>query len=369
MSKDLNKILSENTGLSASQKQQIQEAWDARIAEARDQLNAELREEYARKYEFDKAAVVEAMDKYITDRISVELEEFAADKAQLAEERVAQKAKLKEHIEILNKFVTESLRNEVVELRQDKVKMNESFKVLENFVLKQLSEEIREFRQDKKALVEQKVKLVKEGKAEIEAAKKQFIARAAKITNEAIDKALRGEISQFKEDIRVSRENNFGRKMFEAMVSEYMSSYLNEGSEVKKLQAVISAKEVQLAEAQRLVKEKEALTESVNAKLAAANDRLVRTKEMSKLLAPLSKEKRIVMKDLLESVQTKDLQKQFDKYLPAVLNESAPKADAPKKQNLSESSVKTEISGNRAQTHKDSAVDELAHLKHLAGLK
>ena len=367
MPKGLDKILSENTGLSDSQKSQIQEAWDARVNEAREALNAELREEYARKYDHDKKVFVEAVDKYIEDRISVELEEFAADKAQLAEERVAQKAKLKEHIEILNKFVTESLQKEVVELRQDKVKMNESFKVLENFVLKQLSEEIREFRQDKAALVEQKVKLVKEGKAEIEAAKKQFISRAAKVTNEAIEKALKSEISQFKEDIRISRENNFGRKMFEAVVSEYMSSYLNEGSEVKKLQAVISEKEQALAEAQLQISEKQALAESVNSKLAAANDRIARTKEMSRLLAPLSKEKRVVMKDLLESVQTKDLHKQFDKYLPAVLNESAPKAEvSEKKQNLSESSVKT---GNRAQTHIDSAVDELAHLKHLAGLK
>jgi hypothetical protein len=49
---------------------------------------------------------------------------------------------------------------------------------------------------------------------------------------------------------------------------------------------------------------------------------MVREKTLAELVAPLSKDKRQVMVELLESVQTANLKKQFDKYLPAVLNET-----------------------------------------------
>ena len=40
----------------------IQEAWEGKLPEARDQLTAELREEFAQRYEHDKGQIVEAMD-------------------------------------------------------------------------------------------------------------------------------------------------------------------------------------------------------------------------------------------------------------------------------------------------------------------
>jgi hypothetical protein len=42
---------------------------------------------------------------------------------------------------------------------------------------------------------------------------------------------------------------------------------------------------------------------------------------MEELLAPLNEEKRAVMKNLLENVQTARLRGAFEKYLPAVLAE------------------------------------------------
>ena len=372
MSKSLKKILGENTNLSSEVQEQINEAWTAKLAETRETVAAELREEFSLKYKHDKGVLAEAMDKFLSDRIRVELEEFAEDKRKLSEDRVKYKTQISEHTVILDKFIAGQLAKEVRELRTDKVKMNESFKKLENFLLKQLSEEIREFRADKRELVEQKVKMVAEGKQELNALKKQFVQRASKTVNESINTTLKSEITQFKEDISAARENDFGRRIFESFVSEYAVSYLNEGSEVSKIRKEIDAQNTELNAIKESLVSKDKVVEGLQSKLNVANDRIVRNRAMGALLKPLSGDKRRVMASLLETVKTDSLENAFDKYLPSVLNESAPKATASQKtkQKLSES-VKSEKTGNRAvnTAHNDSADNELAHLKILAGLK
>lgn len=374
MAKDLKKILSENAGLSEDQKVQISEAWDAKLAEAKEELSGRLREEFARKYTHDKGVLTEAMDKFLSDKIRVELEEFAQDKKNLITERAAYRRKIKEHTSVLDKFITQQVVKEVKELHEDKQKLSSDFRKLENFILKQLAEEIREFRKDKRELVEQKVKMVREGKAHLQETKKAFIARAAKLVEQNINKVLRSEMSQFKDDVKLARENEFGRRMYEAFVGEYMTSYLNEGTEVRKLQKVLESKDQELKAVKESVQQKVKIAESLKSELNVARDRINRNKVMSELLAPLAKEKRVVMKGLLESVQTKDLERGFNKYLPAVLNEnSVPRTNAVKKP-LTEGTRLSERTGNRAnnahQGNSDSEFNsELSHIKTLAGLK
>ena len=55
--------LLENGDLSEETRINIQEAWETRPAEARDEITAELREEFAQRSEHDKGQIVEAMDK------------------------------------------------------------------------------------------------------------------------------------------------------------------------------------------------------------------------------------------------------------------------------------------------------------------
>jgi len=84
-------------------------------------------------------------------------------------------------------------------------------------------------------------------------------------------------------------------------------------------------------------------------------------------LKPLTKEKASVMGELLESVQTDRLQSAFEKYLPAVLNNSP--ARQATKAILSEG--RSEVTGDK--TAKVSAPIEDAtnviEIKRLAGLK
>ena len=74
------------------------------------------------------------------------------------------------------------------------------------------------------------------------------------------------------------------------------------------------------------------------------------------------------MNELLESVQTSDLKKQFNKYLPAVLNESAP-AESNKTIVTESADSRTEVTGNReTPAEPSSEAGEIVELKKLAGL-
>lgn len=372
MAKKIDEILSESVGLSEEARGQIIGLWESRLSEAREEVAATLREEFARKFEHDKGTLVESMDRFLTDKVRVELEEFAEDKRKLVAERIAYKSKVVEHTGMLNTFITEAVAKEMKEFYAEKKAMKENFGKLENFLLKQLAEEIREFRADKKSLVEQKVKMVTEGKQKLQETKAQFIKRAAQIIESNIEKTLRTEIGQFKEDIRVARENDFGRKIFESVAAEFMTSYLNEGTELKKMQKVVESKNAELATLTESVKKNKNLMEGLDGKLRATQDLVERQKVMAELLAPLSKDKKGVMKELLESVQTKNLQGQYNKYLPSVLNEAIERKPAPAKGQLNEAalSVRTGDRAKVAQTNEDEQDSlELSRILALAGRK
>jgi hypothetical protein len=92
---------------------------------------------------------------------------------------------------------------------------------------------------------------------------------------------------------------------------------------------------------------------------------------MNELLSPLSKDKKGVMKELLESVQTRNLQGAYNKYLPSVLNEAVERRPAVKPQ-LNEATL-TSKNGNRAVVAQVEAsteeASELQHILSLAGIR
>jgi hypothetical protein len=57
-----------------------------------------------------------------------------------------------------------------------------------------------------------------------------------------------------------ARENHFGRKIFEAFSTEYMSSYVNEKSTTSRLLKIVDKKEAELAEAQKAIAEVQAIS-------------------------------------------------------------------------------------------------------------
>jgi hypothetical protein len=360
---DALKTLFENDVVSTEIRAQIEEAWEAKIRENRIAATSELREEFAQKYEHDKQTMVEAIDTLLAERLAEEIAEFNEDRKELAEAKARYTIAMRENADLLKGFVVSQLSQEIKELRADKARMAENFAKLEEFVVESLSTELAEFYEDKKDLAETKVKLVKEAKARFSEAKQKFIERSAELISETVEKHLKKEILQLKEDIDLARKNDFGRKIFEAFANEYTTSHLNEKSETSKLLKVLAIKDKQLSEAKVYATKAIKLAESKEAEKKRLVESAQRTEIMSELISPLAADQREIMKDLLESVQTNRLRLSFEKYLPAVINGATPKKT---KAMVTEGK---EITGNRETTKMTSADTNVVDIKRLAGIK
>jgi hypothetical protein len=349
--------------------QQLNEAWEVKLNEARQQVRAELHEEFAQRYEHDRSVMVEALDKMMAENLSEEIREFVDERKAMNEDRVQAKLKLRENATKFNDFMVTKLAEEIRELRSDRKVQMENQQKLEQFVVHALSREIKEFATDRQAVVEAKVKLVAEGRKQLEALKAKFIAESAKKLSTAVAGQLKGELSQLKEDIKIARQNNFGRKIFESFASEFSVTYLNDKAETRKVMNVLASKERQLAEATSKLAQAAKIVESKDREVRIIKESSQREKTMGQLLSTLNAEKAEVMGALLESVQTAKLENAFNKYLPAVLNTGSD--IAPKKKALTESVIAEATGDKTAKQTVDvdlTETDNVIDLKRLAGL-
>jgi hypothetical protein len=323
---DALKPLLDSDLLTEETRQEINEAWEAKLNEAREQARAELREEFAHRYEHDKQVMVEALDRMVTESLTQEIQQVQAEKQALAEDRVKFQSKMLEGATKFNSFMVTKLAEEISELRRDRKQHNEGLEKLENFVMQALAREITEFAQDKREVVETKVRLVREARGKLEELKARFVKESAAKMSQAVSRHLKEELNQLHEDIRVARENSFGRRIFEAYAAEFSATHLNEKAEVRKLYSLLDMKDQQLAEAIELTEKAKVLVESKNREIRMVRESNEREAIMSELLSPLNQDKAEVMRNLLESVQTPRLKSAYEKYLPAVLEDRSVKA-------------------------------------------
>ncbi len=347
--------LVESGAISEDTQKAISDAWESKIKENKETVGAELREEFAKRYEHDKANMIEAIDKMMTEKLSEEISKFVEDRKALAQEKISYKENVGKHSAKLESFILSKLSEELKELHGDRKGVHENFKKMEEFVVNALAKEIKEFHEDKKGVVETKVKLVAEAKKQMAKMKEAFIKKSAKVVENAVVKKLGEELTQLKEDITKARNVNFGKKIFEAFASEYQNSYLNEKSETAKLMKVVDETALKLADAEKAVEEKQAVIESKDAESKRQADLMERKEKMAEMLKPLGKEKSEVMAQLLESVQTAKLQASFDKYLPHVM------ADKPVETGKK---VISESAGDR-ETREDADINSI---RKLAGI-
>ena len=346
----------------------LQEAFDKKVAEAREQAEATLREEFARRYEHDKESLVEAIDRMLSDVITRQetekneavtrfVEARTAFRKTIKEARKTYRSKLDEHVVASRNVVLNKLKEEVVKLREAKQKLlaerltyadklaavKESLtadhqgrlKKIDEFVIRQVSRELREFLEDHKALVQTRVKLLSESRTRLKAAQTRFVKEAASKVEKVVNETLTREMTQLHEDLERNRQNMFGRRIFEAVAAEYMTSYLTEGTELRKLQEALATKEAALADTATKLTEAVKEGQAATRKIKLAEDRVTRTKVMGELLSNLRGDKRTLMEGMLETVRTDALRASFDKLLPVVLDESGRKA-APAKKVLNE---------------------------------
>ena len=358
---DAFKQLVESGVMSEETKSVVEAAFAAKMQENRDQITAELREEFAQKYNHDKTVMVEAIDKMLSDRLAVEMAELHEDKKALAEAKAAYIQGVKKDSMKLESFVLQQLGKELVEFQTDRKRVTENFQKLEQFIVNALAKEITEFAADKRDLAETKVKLVREAKSKFDEIRQEFIKRSARVVEATVTKKLTSELRQLKEDVENARNNDFGRRIYEAFAQEFSASFLNEKSETSKLLKIIQKKEQELSEAQEKIQEKQQIAESKERELRIQKDLMERKAVMAEMLAPLDASKREVMQSLLESVQTAKLGDAFEKYLPAVMDGEK---KITKKTMLSES---VEVTGNR-ESKPEVGLDNIVDLRKLAGL-
>jgi hypothetical protein len=363
---DAIKPLLDSELLSEEAQQEISEAWESKLNEARETVRAELREEFAQRYEHDKTVMVEALDRMVTEGLAAEIQAVRAEKQQLAEDRVKFQSKMKESSTKFNDFMVTKLAEEIGELRKDRKMHTEGVQKLEQFVVHALAREIQEFATDKQDVVNTKVRLVREARAQLEGLKARFVAESAKKMSTAVSTHLKAELSQLQEDIKVARENNFGRRIFEAYATEFGATHLNEKQEVRKLHDIIAAKDEKLSEAIKFTQKAKVLVESKEREIRMIKESNERETAMEELLAPLNSEKQEIMRNLLESVQTKRLAGAFEKYLPAVLEDRSVKAKSVITETVSVATGdKSARSPDADQVEQQSNVIDL---KRLAGL-
>lgn len=469
MEKGLKELL-ESAVLNEDAKTALLEAWNAKLdevkADLRESVEAEVRNEYANRFAADKAELVEAMDRMLTDTVKEQASQtFAATKAlkeerakltqAIKENRAQYKAQFAKNMETLQTFVLETLKSELAGISEDhramqaqRVKLaneiteqkarydaaiKESIGTLQNFVLTKLNENIAEVAAQKKALAEQtrqsaktlrehridlnsqtaarinkleafvvetltkeiseleidknnlveaKVRLLSENKQKLDETRKAFIARASKLVESTVESHLRKEMREMREDIREAKENLFGRRLFEAFSTEFMTSYLSEGTKVKKLMAKLDETQAMLAESAAKVDAAQKLTEAAERRAKISDERAARAKTLNELLAPLNKDTRKVMGDLLESVKTPHLKESFQKYLPTVLSEAAKGSSNQGRRVLAEAPVTEKrtvaLTGNRTPNRlaesaraeeAQSQQAEIVELRRLAGLE
>jgi hypothetical protein len=334
------------------------------IQKQRVRLAKEISEAKA-SYETKLSEQTQKLESFVLSKLSEQIGAVKKQEQALAEQKTANALTLREHRTSLNE--------------QTAARINK----LEGFVLEQLNKELVELEEDKNALVEAKVRLVAESKAKLDETKKAFVARASALVEKTIDAQIRGELTALKEDIKEARNNMFGRRLFEAFHTEFMTSYLSEGSEVRKLNTKLSESASQLEAANRILSEKNAEIQASARRAKLAEERATRVQVKNELLSPLSKEKRNVMEELLDTVKTEKLKEAFQKYLPTVLSEGMRSATQGRRV-LSETPVATKtvaVTGNRVNpTLAESAraedvqatrssMTEIAELRRLAGIE
>jgi len=407
---DVLKPLLENELLSEEAKEKIKEAYAKQLDEVRQETETKLREEFAGRYEHDKGILIEAVERMVEDGLKAEIAEFVADRKSLTEQRVKlaneirearinAKKKLGEHIELLESFILNNLTKEIKEFEEDRCKVREAkkelakqlresrivykkkiaenVKMMENFVLKNLKKELKEFHQDKQALVNQRVKMIEEGKAKIEETRKEFIRRSANLIETTVDDVLRKELMQFREDIERSRKNSFGAQLFEAFATEFKTSFFNENKEVKMLKKQIEESNKRFEEAKKLFEQSHKIASDAQKRQKLAESRAQRVVIVNELLSKLSGKQKDVMAELLEGVKTENLREAFKKYIPAVTSgNSTLFSKATSKTKALTENTKRVFTGDKKQTLTETDKLETAEtqadivdLKRLAGIQ
>src|SRR5271157_1739265 len=193
--------------------------------------------------------------------------------------------------------VTLEVRNEIAE--QWSSERDALVENVEKFVATKLDEEIAELKSDIERFrdleAEYAEKIVEEKHAMAETLSAELDSLIDKM-DAFFELRLAEEFSELREDLEVVKENDFGRRIFEAFATEFNKSYVDEDSIASKLAAAVA----QLEAAEKTIGE-----------LEEAKAKMVRKEKLDKILAPLNGKKKEQMEFVLQNVETSRLEEAF----------------------------------------------------------
>lgn len=239
------------------------------------------------------------------------------------------KAQISEQFQAAVKGMREELALEVrAELVEQYTKDREALvESVDEKIEAMLADEIAELNEDIAAFrdleVEFASKLVEEKKVLAEKLGEELDQIVDKLDT-FLEYRIEEEMSEFKDDISVVKENQFGRKIFESFMSEFNRSFVDEDSLFKK----ISVLEDKLTDAETRLFEAEQAEKKAN-----------RVKKLDEVLAPLTGVKREQMAMILQNVETTKLQEAYNRFVGRVLKEEVQE----KKEALAESKEATVV--------------------------
>ncbi len=263
---------------------------------------------------------VEAFKTTVREEVSGEV------RLELAEQWAGERDEL---ITKVDTFVAEALTKEIEELRGD----------IDRF--RDLEAEYAE------KLVEEKHKLAGEVASELDGLVDKI--------DQFFEMRLTAEMEELKEDLAVVKQNEFGRKIFEAFAETYGTSYVDEDA----IQSKLTVAEAKLADAEKVLAAREASIAT-----------MVREAKMEQVLSSLTGKKREQMAMVLRNIETGRLEESYKFFIGRILKEdvAAPAAV------VTESVVDTKttvITGEPAiivESAKGSKSSDMANLKRLAGI-
>lgn len=233
---------------------------------------------------------------------------------------------------------------------------------VEQFVAKKLEEEVTELKAD----IESFRDLEAEFAGKIVEEKHAMAEQLAQELDQLVDKMdaffelrLTEEFTELKEDLEVVKQNDFGRRIFEAFANEFNVSYVDEDSIQSKLAAVTD----QLADAAKTI-----------AKLEESQAKMVREAKLKDILSPLSGKKREQMEFVLANVETARLEEAYKHFIGRVLKEESAEETkpAPAAEVLVESKnvvvTGEETASAEAAKPETAKSTQFAHLRKLAGM-
>lgn len=217
--------------------------------------------------------------------------------------------------EVVREEVTMSVRGELAE--QWANERDALIDGVEQFVAKKLEEEVTELKAD----IESFRDLEAEYAGKIVEQKHAMAEQLAQELDQLVDKMdaffelrLTEEFTELKEDLEVVKQNDFGRRIFEAFANEFNVSYVDEDSLQSKLAAVTD----QLADASKTI-----------AKLEESQAKMVREAKLKDILSPLSGKKREQMEFVLANVETGRLEEAYKHFIGRVLKEESTEETKP----------------------------------------